>query len=63
MSTVTDDPTVAEVRASRQQISAAAGHDPKKLVEHYRQLQEQYRGRIVSATPVQPNGDVRRKSV
>jgi hypothetical protein len=39
MSIVTDDPTIAAVRDVRHQISASVDHDPKKLVEHYRQLQ------------------------
>ena len=42
------DPTIDAIREVRHQISASVGHDPRKLVEHYRQLQEKHRDRIVS---------------
>ncbi len=43
-----DDPTITAVREARHRISEMVGHDPRKLVEHYRQLQERHRERIVS---------------
>ncbi len=43
-----DDPTIQAVRDARHRISEAVGHDPRKLVEHYRQLQERHRERLVS---------------
>ena len=43
-----DDPTIQAVRNARQRISERVGHDPRKLVEHYRQLQERHRERLVS---------------
>ena len=43
-----DDPTIQAVRDARRRISKTVGHDPRKLVEHYRQLQERHRDRLVS---------------
>lgn len=42
------DPAIDAIRDVRHRISAAVGLDPRKLVEHYRQLQERHRDRIVS---------------
>jgi len=33
-----DDPTIEAVREARHRISEIVGHDPRKLVEHYRRL-------------------------
>lgn len=35
------DPIVDPVREARHQISERFGHDPKRLVEHYMQLDEE----------------------
>jgi hypothetical protein len=43
-----DDPTIKAVRDARHRISGMVGHDPRKLVEHYRRLQERHRERLVS---------------
>jgi len=43
-----DDPVIQAVRDARHQISESVGHDPKKLVEYYRQRQKKYLGRLVS---------------
>jgi hypothetical protein len=43
-----DDPTIAAIREARHKISATVGHDPRKLVEHYQQLQKRHRDRLVS---------------
>lgn len=43
-----DDPVIQAVRDARHQISESVGHDPKKLVEYYRQRQKKYSGRVVS---------------
>lgn len=42
------DPAIDAIREARHRISASVGHDPRKLVEHYRQLQKQHQDRIVS---------------
>jgi hypothetical protein len=47
MSTVTDDPAIAAIRDARHQISVSVGHDPKKLVDYYRQLQQRLRKHVV----------------
>ena len=42
------DPAIDAIRKVRYQISASVDHDPRKLVEHYRQLQNRHQDRIVS---------------
>ena len=42
-----DDPAIARVREVRHQISKQCDHDPKKLVEHYMQLQERHKDRLL----------------
>jgi hypothetical protein len=43
-----DDPTIQAVREARQLISEKVGHDPRKLVDYYRQLQERHHERLVT---------------
>ena len=43
-----DDPTIKAVRDARHRISELVDHDPRKLVEHYRQLQNRHQDRLVS---------------
>jgi hypothetical protein len=43
-----DDPTIKAVREARHRISETVGHDPRKLVEHYRRLQERHRERLLT---------------
>ncbi len=52
-----DDPTLQAVRNARIRISEMVGHDPRKLIEHYRQLQERHRDRIVSPPKQEPATD------
>lgn len=40
------DPVIDEIREVRRQISQRFDNDPKKLVEHYMELQERYRERF-----------------
>jgi hypothetical protein len=40
--------TLAEVRRVRHEISAKFGHDPKRLVEHYMELQKESPERLVN---------------
>lgn len=42
------DPTIDAIREVRYQISASVGHDARKLVEHYRKLQERHPDRALS---------------
>ena len=51
------DPTIDEIRAVRHRISEQFGHDPKKLCEHYIELQEQHRDRLVRSTDCPPEKD------
>jgi hypothetical protein len=48
------DPTIDAIREVRHQISAAVGHDARKLVEHYRRLQERHSDRVVSRATEKP---------
>jgi hypothetical protein len=43
-----DDPAILAVREVRHRISASVDHDPRKLVEYYRQLQKRHRERVIS---------------
>jgi hypothetical protein len=54
-----DDPTIKAVRDARHRISEQVGHDPRKLVEHYRRLQERHRERLVPkpAQRSEPEGE------
>ena len=52
-----DDPTIQAVRDARRRISATVGHDPRKLVEHYRRLQERHRERLVSQPGHRPESE------
>jgi hypothetical protein len=47
MKTKALDPTVDRVRKVRHQISAEFGHDPKRLLEHYAELERTYTGRFL----------------
>ena len=42
-----DDPAIARVREVRHRISRQFDNDPKKLVEHYMQLQERHKDRLL----------------
>ena len=44
------DPPIDEIRAVRHQISARFGHDPRKLVEHYIQLQRRHADRLIAVS-------------
>ena len=42
-----EDPGIAWIREVRHKISAEFGHDTKKLLEHYRELEKKDADRIV----------------
>ena len=48
-----DDPVIARIRAVRHDISARFGHDPRKLVEHYRKEQERHARRLIGLAPTE----------
>lgn len=43
-----DDPAIQAVRDVRHRISERVGHDPRRLVEYVRQMQERHRDRLIS---------------
>ena len=48
------DPTLVHIRETRHRISEEFDHDPKRLIEHYIELQERHRDRLVSSpSPVE----------
>lgn len=48
MSKEAEDP-IARVRRARHDISAKFDHDPRKLVEHYMELQKRHADRLITA--------------
>ena len=49
------DPIIDQIREVRHRISEEFGHDPARLVEHYRKLeQEKYADRLVRPAKPQP---------
>jgi len=42
-----EDPGIDWIRKIRHEISAKFDHDPKKLGEHYRELEKKYADRLV----------------
>jgi hypothetical protein len=42
-----EDPGIAWIRKVRHKISAEFGHDSKKLVEHYREIEKKYADRLI----------------
>ena len=48
------DSPLERIRKARCQISEECGHDPKRLVEYYMTLQEQYHDRLVRSTDSPP---------
>jgi hypothetical protein len=49
------DPPIDEIRRIRHQISAEHGHDPKRLLAYYQELQKKFEGRIVNYGPKELN--------
>ena len=42
-----EDQAIAEIREVRRQISEEFGHDPRKLVTYYKELQLRHKGRLM----------------
>jgi hypothetical protein len=53
------DPAIDAIRQARHQISRACGNDASRLIEHYRQMQEAFAGRIIRG----PEGDATQPGV
>ena len=47
---IKDDPAIEEIREVRHRISAEFGHDTKRLIDHYRELEKKYADRLVKTT-------------
>lgn len=48
------DVALEEIRAVRHKISKQFGHDTRALLDHYRELEEKYRDRLLPPTPFRP---------
>lgn len=44
---IKDDPAIERIREVRHRISAEFGHDTKRLIDYYIELQKQYADRLV----------------
>ena len=45
------DPVIDDIRAVRHAISADHGHDTKRLVQHYREMEKLYPDRMLREGP------------
>ena len=43
------DPEIAQIREVRMRISEECNHDPDLMAQHYQELQQRHRNRLVSA--------------
>lgn len=52
------DPAIAAVRRVRETISRELGNDPQRIIAHYIELQESFKGELIAGpeSPV-PRGD------
>jgi hypothetical protein len=58
------DEAVAEVRAARKSLCDRFGNDPRRLLEHLRAEQRNYRGRVIKSwTELEPATALRETSV
>ena len=53
------DPTIDAIREVRHQISESVNHDVRKLVEHYRKLQERHPERILSRSVEKTDAEIK----
>ncbi|MCR4293692.1 MAG: hypothetical protein NUV76_12540 [Candidatus Kuenenia sp.] len=51
--------TRKEIRKTRHEISAKYHHDTKELLEHYKQLESKYSGRIYGKKTVKENSQIK----
>lgn len=47
-----NDPAIAAIREIRHRISAAHLHDPRLLIDYYRELEREYQSRVLPAPDV-----------
>ncbi len=48
------DKAIEEIRAVRQQISEQYGYDITAFLDHYRELEKQYKDRLVATRDTEP---------
>jgi hypothetical protein len=53
-----DDPTIKRIRQTRHEISEKCGHDAKRLVAYYQELEKQHADRLVSGKTGSEKADV-----
>jgi len=51
MTKLPPDPVIDEIREARHEISARFEHDPKRLVDHYIELQARHQDRLLRNLP------------
>jgi hypothetical protein len=51
---VKDDPTIQRIRDARHRISEQNGHDPRRIVQYYIEIQKKYKDRIISGEEMTP---------
>jgi hypothetical protein len=44
---MTSDPPIDAIREARRQISSDFGNDAARLIEHYKRMQDAFKGRII----------------
>ena len=44
---MSEDQVIARIREARRQISEECAHDPRKIVEYYKELQQKHKDRIL----------------
>lgn len=62
MKNLDPDPVITEIREARHLISSRFGHDPRRLVAHYIQQQEQHPGRLIGDNNASPGSEPSRTS-
>jgi hypothetical protein len=49
---MSSDEAIEEIRKVRQEISEEYGHDTKSLLDHYKELEQKFKDRILSKEKV-----------
>ena len=54
---MTDDPTIARIRAVRHQISEQYQHNVQRIINHYIAREQQHQARFIDLTASMPVGE------
>jgi hypothetical protein len=57
-----DDAVITRIREARHQISEEHGHNPRKLVAYYIQLQKRHKERLLESPQIEDEGRLSRKT-